>query len=51
MSEECSKCGGSGWLWWYELDNFAGHDPSGCVSDDTRYECDACNIEETPADD
>jgi hypothetical protein len=40
---ECSKCNGEGWLWWYELDNFAGHDPTECVGDDTRYSCDECN--------
>jgi len=34
----CKKCGGNGWVWWNELDNNAGHDPT----DDTKYPCDVC---------
>lgn len=42
--EKCSKCEGSGWLWWYELDEYDGpaSDPHDCYSDDTRYTCDKC---------
>lgn len=40
----CNKCNDAGWLWWYELDNYAGHDPTECISDDTRYACDECNL-------
>lgn len=38
----CPKCGGAGWLWWHELDEYYGpaNDPHDCNTDDTRYSCD-----------
>ena len=41
---KCSKCGGAGWVWWHELDDYAGpaSDPHDCYSDDTKYTCDKC---------
>lgn len=39
----CPKCGGAGWLWWKELDNYSGPATQGGV-DDTRYLCDACGV-------
>lgn len=41
---KCEKCGGAGWVWWNELDEYDGpaNDPHNCQSDDTRYSCDAC---------
>lgn len=41
--KRCEHCGGSGWMWWHELQNHAGHDPASLVVDDTRYDCDACD--------
>jgi hypothetical protein len=35
----CEKCGGEGWLWWFELDNYDGPAVTG-PNDDTRYSCD-----------
>lgn len=47
--KHCPKCGGAGWLWGHELDNYYGENPS---SDDTRYSCDSevCNGTETHED-
>lgn len=39
---KCSKCGGGGWLWWFELDDYTGPALQG-MADDTRYSCPACN--------
>jgi hypothetical protein len=41
----CGKCGGAGWVWWEELDEYEGpaNNPYDCYSDDTKYTCDACN--------
>ncbi len=36
--EVCHKCGGAGWLWGHELDNYEHPHPG--QSDDTRYSCD-----------
>lgn len=37
--ETCPKCGGAGWLWWDELDEYYG--PAVATGrDDTRYLCD-----------
>jgi len=44
---KCKKCNGSGWLWWDELKNYAGHDPSELVLDDTKYSCDECRNDTT----
>lgn len=41
--ETCERCKGSGWCWWDELDNYAGHDPTNLVTDDTRYSCPDCD--------
>lgn len=41
--ETCIRCKGSGWCWWDELDNWAGHDPTQLVTDDTRYSCPDCD--------
>ncbi len=43
-SETCPKCGGEGWLWGYELDDYEHPHPG--QSDDTRYSCDGvvCKI-------
>jgi hypothetical protein len=40
----CEKCYGSGWVWWYELDEYHGpaNDPHDCYGDDTKYTCDKC---------
>lgn len=40
----CLKCGGAGWVWWFELNEYHGpaSDSSDCYSDDTRYPCDRC---------
>jgi len=39
MRAKCEKCGGAGWLWWYELDRYDG--PAITTgTDDTRYSCD-----------
>jgi len=40
----CGKCGGAGWVWWHELDEYDGpaSDPHDCYSDDTHYLCDWC---------
>jgi hypothetical protein len=43
---KCTKCDGAGWLWWHELDNYAGHDPTALITDDTRYPCDKCSTED-----
>lgn len=45
----CPKCGGAGWLWWYELDNYDGlaSELYDCYGDDTKYLCDhPCHQEE-----
>jgi len=44
VSMTCRKCGGSGWLWWHELEHYDGpaSDPNNCYSDDTKYTCDLC---------
>lgn len=39
--EKCEKCGGSGWLWWHELDYYSGP-ANECGNDDTQYSCDRC---------
>lgn len=36
---DCPKCGGAGWLWWRELDEYDGPALKGGF-DDTRYSCD-----------
>jgi hypothetical protein len=43
--KKCQKCGGSGWLWWNELEKYDGPaaDIHDCYSDDTKYTCDLCN--------
>lgn len=46
----CHKCKGSGWLFWSELDNHAGHDPTEPVKYYTRYPCDACDAVESEDD-
>jgi len=40
----CTKCGGAGWVWGEELDDYKGpaSDPYDCYSDDTKYTCDRC---------
>jgi hypothetical protein len=41
----CEKCGGAGWLWWHQLDDYSGPaDETG--RDDCRYSCDGkgCQI-------
>lgn len=38
----CPKCNGSEFVYWYELDSNAGHDPTSLVIDDTKYQCDEC---------
>ena len=38
----CSKCGGAGWLWWDELDEYSGPGNE-TGQDDTKYSCDACD--------
>ncbi len=40
----CEKCGGAGWVYWYELEGYDGpaSDISNCYSDNTRYTCDLC---------
>jgi hypothetical protein len=42
--KKCRKCGGAGWVWWYELDDYDGPaaDTSDCYGDDNRYICDEC---------
>ncbi len=40
-NNDCPKCGGAGWLWWYELDNYDGPGLDG-GSDDTQYPCRLC---------
>lgn len=39
--EQCRKCGGDGWLWCHELENYRA-DPHDCNTDDTKYPCDKC---------
>lgn len=41
MNEKCSKCGGEGWVWWNELDEY--DDSNAPVVDDTKYTCDRCD--------
>lgn len=45
MNEKCLKCGGDGWVWCSELDQYDGlaSDPHDCYYDDTKYICDECN--------
>jgi len=40
--QPCKKCGGAGWLWWDELDEYDGpaHETG---QDDTKYSCDTCD--------
>ena len=39
---KCAKCGGAGWLWWYELEKYDGPAIEDGI-DDTRYTCDLCD--------
>lgn len=40
----CGKCGGEGWLWWFELKHYSGPaEETG--SDDQKYTCDKCHGE------
>lgn len=41
-SKVCPKCGGSGWVWWDDLDEYDGPGRT-TGSDDTRYACDWCS--------
>ena len=41
---KCEKCGGEGWVWWYELDTYYGPAIE-TGEDDTRYTCDWCDGE------
>lgn len=36
---DCPKCGGAGWVWWNELDEYHGPANEG-GADDTKYTCD-----------
>jgi hypothetical protein len=45
MGESCTKCGGEGWLWWFELDEYSGP-ATETGEDDTQYSCDACEASE-----
>jgi len=40
--KECPKCGGEGWLWRYDLDEYSGPALE-TGQDDTRYLCDHCS--------
>lgn len=54
----CPKCGNSGWVWWFQLDEYDGPAMRG-QPDDTRYTCDMpyhayiwyTGINEVPRDD
>lgn len=48
--EPCEKCGGAGWLWWYELKNYSGPADDG-GADDTKYSCDECSKYDDDDDD
>lgn len=37
----CTKCGGAGWVWWFELDDYCGPAVE-TGQDDTKYPCDIC---------
>jgi len=39
--DKCPKCGGEGWLWWKELDEYTGPGLE-TGQDDTQYTCDKC---------
>ena len=41
VNKNCTKCGGAGWVWWYELNEYF-EDRSGLIVDDTKYPCDEC---------
>jgi hypothetical protein len=41
MVKLCDKCGGDGWLWWNELEEYYGP-ATETGQDDNRYSCDRC---------
>ena len=41
---QCKKCGGNGWLWWFELEDYDGPALEN-GNDDTRYLCYECGTE------
>lgn len=46
MIKPCEKCGGAGWLWWFELKNYHNeYVKEGYYGDDTKYVCDYCDGE------
>ncbi len=53
---DCTKCGGEGWLWWNELEHANRADVAtgadrarhGYGHDETRYTCDLCHGEADP---
>jgi hypothetical protein len=40
VKDVCEKCGGEGWLWAHELDNYYNPDNHSPMNDQTRYSCD-----------
>ena len=44
------KCGGTGWVFWDDLDNYDGPAKDGSYSDDTKYSCDVCHGESVRSD-
>jgi hypothetical protein len=39
---KCPKCNGSGWVWWYELNEYSGLAKE-TGQDDNKYTCDLCH--------